>query len=53
VTYGAALRGEWTLDADFLTVNHGSFGATPRRVIAAQQAWQARMEAQPTRFFVT
>src|ERR1017187_9970756 len=26
---GAAIRHEWTLDPDFLTVNHGSFGATP------------------------
>ncbi len=50
--WGAAARGEWDLDAAFLTVNHGSFGATPRVVLAAQRAWQARMEAQPTRFFV-
>lgn len=49
---GAAIRHEWQLDPDFLTVNHGSFGATPRRVLAAQQEWQCRMEAQPTRFFV-
>lgn len=38
------------LDPDFLTVNHGSFGAVPRSVQAAQRAWQARLEAQPTRF---
>ncbi len=47
---GAAIRGEWLLDPDFLTVNHGSYGATPRVVLAAQAEWQARMEAQPTRF---
>ncbi len=49
---GAAIRHEWDLDPDFLTVNHGSFGATPRVVLAAQDAWRKRMEAQPTRFFV-
>lgn len=43
-------RAAWALDPDFLTVNHGSFGATPRSVLAEQQAWRARMEAQPSRF---
>jgi isopenicillin-N epimerase len=50
VKLGAAVRGEWGLDADYVTVNHGSFGATPRRVLAAQAEWRRRMEAQPTRF---
>jgi isopenicillin-N epimerase len=47
---GRAVRHEWALDPDWLTVNHGSFGATPRVVLAAQQDWRRRMEAQPTRF---
>jgi isopenicillin-N epimerase len=47
---GKAVRHEWSLDPQFLTVNHGSFGATPRVVLAAQQDWQRRMEAQPSRF---
>jgi isopenicillin-N epimerase len=47
---GAAVRHEWTLDPDFVTVNHGSFGATPRVVLAVQGEWQRRMEVQPTRF---
>jgi isopenicillin-N epimerase len=42
--------GVWALDPAFLTVNHGSYGATPRSVLAAQDAWRARMEAQPSRF---
>ena len=49
--YGKAIRHEWDLDPDFLTVNHGSYGATPRAVLAAQTEWRRRMEAQPTRFF--
>ena len=49
--YGRAVRGEWGLDPDFLTLNHGSYGATPLVVRAAQDEWRARLEAQPTRFF--
>jgi len=48
---GRAVRHEWLLDPDFVSVNHGSFGATPRVVLAAQQDWQRQMEAQPGRFF--
>jgi isopenicillin-N epimerase len=51
VAYGKAVRHEWDLDPDFLTINHGSYGATPRAVLAAQTSWRRRMEAQPTRFF--
>ena len=47
---GAAIRGEFMLDPDFLTVNHGSFGAAPLGVLAAQDEWRRRLEAQPTRF---
>ena len=49
----ANFKAEWDLDPDFLTVNHGSFGATPRSVLAAQRAWQDRMERQPSRFMNT
>ncbi len=45
------MRHEWALDPDFLTVNHGSYGATPIAVLAEQDRWRKRMEAQPTRFF--
>ena len=51
VVLGAAIRREWGLDPDFLTVNHGSYGATPRAVLAEQDRCRKRMEAQPTRFF--
>ena len=46
-------RSAWDLDPAFLTVNHGSFGAAPRTVVAAQRAWQDRMERQPSRFMNT
>ena len=32
-------------------LNHGSYGATPLAVLAAQQVWRDRMEAEPSRFF--
>lgn len=41
----------WTLDPAIAFLNHGSFGATPRPVLAAQQAWRDRMENEPVRFF--
>ena len=50
---GRAIRHAWRLDPDFVTVNHGSFGATPECVLAEQDAWRRRMEAQPTRFMGT
>src|ERR1700712_950012 len=50
---GHSIGIEWDLDPGFLTVNHGSFGATPRSVIAAQRAWQDRMERQPSRLMNT
>jgi isopenicillin-N epimerase len=47
---GKAIRHEWALDWNYLTVNHGSFGATPKVVLAAQTDWRRQLEAQPTRF---
>jgi isopenicillin-N epimerase len=40
----------WALDPDVDFLNHGSFGAAPRAVLADQQAWRDRMEAEPVRF---
>jgi len=48
--FGARIRGEWMLEPRIHFLNHGSFGATPRRVLAAAAAWQERAEAQPIRF---
>ncbi len=41
----------WTLDPAVDFLNHGSFGAAPRPVLAAQHEWRERIEAEPVRFF--
>jgi isopenicillin-N epimerase len=50
--FGKAIRSEWLLDDDVIFLNHGSFGACPRSVLAVQREWQERMEAEPVRFLV-
>ena len=38
---GHGLRPFWQLEQPCHFLNHGSFGATPRNVLAAQDAWRA------------
>jgi len=44
------LPDEWLLDPEVAFLNHGSFGATPRAVLAEQDRWRALMERHPTHF---
>ena len=41
----------WTLDPGVEFLSHGTYGAVPRPVLAEQQAWRDRFEAEPVRFF--
>ena len=50
--FGHSLRAHWSLDPSITFLNHGSFGATPRRVQAVQRDWQAQMESEPVRFMM-
>ncbi len=52
MTYGRHLRGEWLLDPAITYLNHGTVGATPRRVLEAQRAIQDEVERQPSRFLL-
>ena len=48
--FGRALRRRFPLEAGTAFVNHGSYGAAPRRVLAAAARWRALMERNPDRF---
>lgn len=43
----------FALDPEVLHLNHGSFGACPRAVLAAQDRVRARLERATMRYFVT
>ena len=47
----ASLKRLFMLDPGVIFLNHGSFGACPRSVFKAYQAWQRRLEKQPIQFF--
>jgi isopenicillin-N epimerase len=44
------LRSEFLLRPDVVFLNHGSYGACPRPVFEAYQAWQRELELQPVEF---
>ncbi len=49
-TFGRSMLEHWLLDPEITYLNHGTVGATPRRVLQAQQALRDEMERQPSRF---
>ena len=46
------MKEHWLLDPSITFLNHGSFGATPRAVLAKQDQYRQRMESEPVRFLV-
>jgi isopenicillin-N epimerase len=44
------VKAHYLLDPDTIFLNHGSFGATPRSVMAAYWDWQVQLESQPVQF---
>ena len=47
---GADLRAQFLLQEDVVFLNHGSFGACPRKVFEAYQRWQTDLEREPVEF---
>ncbi|MSQ74019.1 MAG: aminotransferase class V-fold PLP-dependent enzyme [Betaproteobacteria bacterium] len=50
IPLGHPMRRRFHLEPGTAFLNHGSFGATPRTVLAAAQRWRLRMEANSDRF---
>jgi isopenicillin-N epimerase len=48
---GTTGREEWALDPGKRHINHGSYGAVPRRTLAFQDALKTELEANPLRWF--
>jgi isopenicillin-N epimerase len=44
------MKEHWLLERDITFLNHGSFGATPISVLAAQERYRQQMEREPVRF---
>src|SRR5437773_8912664 len=44
------MKEHWLLDPSITFLNHGSFGAVPRAVLAVQSALREEMERGPVRF---
>ncbi|MGZ4680561.1 MAG: aminotransferase class V-fold PLP-dependent enzyme, partial [Ilumatobacteraceae bacterium] len=51
-TFGSSMRSEWLLDPDLTYLNHGTVGATPRRVLAHQRAITDEIEHHPARYML-
>jgi isopenicillin-N epimerase len=52
LTFGRSMLEHWLLDPACTYLNHGTVGATPRRVLQKQQALRDEMERQPSRFML-
>ena len=48
--FGQARRADFGFEERLVFLNHGSFGATPNIVLAAQAEWRARLERNPPQF---
>jgi isopenicillin-N epimerase len=51
-TFGRSMLEHWLLDPAVTYLNHGTVGAPPRTVLAAQQALRDEIERQPSRFLL-
>lgn len=52
IRFGREMLRHWPLDPAITYLNHGTVGATPKKVLAMQQALREEMERQPARFLL-
>jgi isopenicillin-N epimerase len=52
VTFGRSMLAHWLLDPRDTYLNHGTVGATPRRVLERQRVLRDEMEQHPSRFML-
>lgn len=52
MSFGRDRLAEWALDPAHTYLNHGTVGATPRRVVAVQRSIQDEIERHPSRFLL-
>ena len=50
--FGQPMLAEWSFDPGTTYLNHGTVGATPRRIMAVQQEIRDEMERHPARFIL-
>src|SRR5436853_4792673 len=50
--FGHAMRDHWMLDPSITYLNHGTVGAPPKPVLAAQQQLRDEIERQPSSFLL-
>jgi isopenicillin-N epimerase len=50
--FGRKALADWPLDPSVTYLNHGTVGATPNRVLAAQDAIRREIERQPAKFLL-
>jgi len=50
--FGHAMLSHWMFDERSVYLNHGTVGATPRRVLQRQQMLRDEMERHPSRFML-
>ena len=50
--FGRSMLDQWLLDPDVTYLNHGTVGATPKRVLAKQQAIRDEIERRPSQFLL-